>query len=107
MALLKRRGLCVQAEKIQANEVAAGIEGVIVDDWSVCQFKPGRSANGSSDRQPTNSPSTMLPEKYSNGTKIAPGTRPEPILSAITGGNHAQMTGWVGSQTGMVHRNFC
>lgn len=107
MALLKRRGLCVQAGKIQANEVAAGIEGVIGDDWSVCQFKPGRSANGSSDRQPTNTPSTMLPEKFSNGTKIAPSTRPEPILSAITGGDHAQMTGWLGSQTGMVQRNFC
>ncbi|KFY98840.1 hypothetical protein V500_01536 [Pseudogymnoascus sp. VKM F-4518 (FW-2643)] len=99
MALLKRRGLCVQAGKIQANEVAAGIEGVIGDDWSVCQFKPGRSANGSSDRQPTNTPSTMLPEIFSNGTKIAPSTRPEPILSAITGGDHAQMTGWLGSQT--------
>lgn len=106
MALLKGRGLCVEAGKIQANEVAARIEGVIVDDWSVCQFKPGRSSNGSSERQPTNTSSTMLPENFSNVTKMAPSTRPEPILTAITGGDHAQMTGWLESQTGMVQRNF-
>ncbi|KFY26005.1 hypothetical protein V491_01498 [Pseudogymnoascus sp. VKM F-3775] len=87
MTHLKHRGICREAIQVGANDVAAGIERVIGDDWSFCQFTPGRSANSLSDRQST------------NGTEIAPTTRAEANLSPVTGGDHAQMTGWLGSQT--------
>lgn len=106
MTDMERRGLCEEAEKIGANDVAAGIERVIGNDLSICQFKPRKSANGFSNLRPTNTLSTMLPEKPSNGTKIARSARSEPSLSAITGGNHVPMTGWLESQISMMQINF-
>ncbi|KAF7878969.1 hypothetical protein EAF04_000171 [Stromatinia cepivora] len=44
MKRLKDRGICKEAEKIHANDVAAGIETVIGGEWTALEYRPQGTA---------------------------------------------------------------
>ncbi|CAD6439293.1 af9c6431-f956-4c2b-8e78-cc31537f0e04 [Sclerotinia trifoliorum] len=43
MKCLKDRGICKEAEKIQANEVEARIEEMLRGEWTVTEYRPEES----------------------------------------------------------------
>jgi hypothetical protein len=46
MMYLKNRGICKEAKKILANDVAAGIETMMVGEWTVCRYRSQESVIG-------------------------------------------------------------